>query len=87
MEGCKSIKSCAFRGSEDCLPDEAKGSHTDGLKIRISGREDELVRQKQRHLDNDSLVLPYLEVISKVVPKICARTKSAIVIDVRAWGS
>lgn len=58
------------------IPDKAEGSHAHGLQIGVSLR--------CQYLEYLSLcVLPHLLVISNVVPKIWARTNSAIVVDAR----
>lgn len=60
-----------------CLPDQTEGTHANGLEIRvpvisrISGRV-----ANRGGFDQDA---KYLDVISNVVPKIWARTNSAMV--------
>jgi hypothetical protein len=54
------------------IPDETKGSHAYGLQVSVPVR-------SQSHPLLQCGVLPHLLVISNVVPKIWARTNSAMV--------
>jgi hypothetical protein len=54
------------------IPDETKGSHTNGLQVSVPSR-------RQSHPLSECGVSPHLLVISNVVPKIWARTNSAMV--------
>ena len=56
------------------IPDETKGSHANWLKIRVSI----LTVNTQAIAGLDTCQAAYLEVISNVVPKIWARTNSAM---------
>jgi hypothetical protein len=55
----------------DVVPDKAERAHAHGLQIGVSSS-----RSVQRAAHSDRM--PHLLVISNVVPKICARTNSAI---------
>jgi len=56
----------------EVVPDETKGAHAHGLQVGVPGR-CQLCQKTQCG------VCPHLLVISKVVPKIWARTNSAMV--------
>lgn len=61
------------RSGSKNLPDETEGTHSDRLKISVAA--DDNVRMRSTLTKNER---PYRLVISKVVPKIWARTNSAI---------
>jgi len=61
--------------NEEDLPDKTKSTHTDRLKVSVSVA---LSVSHCRRIEG-AISFDYLLVISKVVPKICARTNSAIV--------
>jgi hypothetical protein len=57
----------------EIVPDETKGAHAHGLQVGVPG-------QCQWSQEKQCGVCPHLLVISKVVPKIWARTNSAMMI-------
>lgn len=70
----------AGRGAD--APDEAKRSHADRLEIRVSSRDGgQRARDEGRGTRDEAAAAleAHLDVISNVVPKIWARTNSAMI--------
>lgn len=70
------------------IPDKTKGTHSNGLEIRVSeSRINQTVRlQKSLAKKSSRMLASHLDVISNVVPKICARMNSAILMVWREDG-
>ena len=66
-------------GDQEDLPYETKSTHTDRLEVSVSVAMSAIVIVAGRSRAQSAGLVNYLLVISKVVPKICARTNSAIV--------